>query len=166
MKIFLFVILLLLLNLPIYSKGDIDISILMFNTGSFDQNNIDFLEKNVPEILINNIKKQNKEANIVFNLSWEKSKQYNDWKAKSEISAYEFGRILKSDFVIYGDIIQKENGFQIILNLFDIAKKLKITTIKMDSNENDIYSLVENLSKDLYIYIKKEFDDFIKKKIS
>ena len=155
-----------LLDALLFSQNDVNISILMFNTISNSQENIDFLEKNVPEILISNLKKQNKEIKIKYNLSWETPSIYTDWKAKSEISAYEFGKILKSEFVLYGDIIQKDKGFQIIVNILDMKKNMKITTINMDSEENDLYSLVENLSLDLHKFILKEFEIIIKNEIS
>jgi len=142
------------------------ISVLMFNTISSSQENIDFLEKNVPEILISNLKKDNDDQKIIYNLAWDISNSYNDWKAKSEISAYEYGKILKSDFVIYGDVIQKENGFQIIVNLYDIKKQNKFASIKSESSENDIYSIMENMSKDLKNYLKKEIENIIKNKIT
>ena len=162
MRKVLFLIFFSTITTIIFAKDKISIALLMFNVNSYDGENLEFLEKNIPEMLINNLNNQKKSESYIYNLSWKISDIKNDWKINNDKEAYENGALLKSRYIITGEISQKERGYEIVVSLYNATKDYKIVSIKEAIMSDDVYTLVENAG----IIVSKEIEDEIERYLS
>lgn len=116
------ILFLLILNcIVIHSKEkDFKVAILMFNVEEYGEESLSFLEKNISEMLLKQMKKNKSIEQYTLELAWEKSDKYKDWVAKSEVSAYEYGRELDVDYVIYGELTQRAKGYKLDTSILSL----------------------------------------------
>jgi hypothetical protein len=166
MKRNLIIIFIIASIMNIFSDKKLDVTLLVFNTYSKTEENIEFLNKRVPEILKNYI--QNKGMDKYnLDLAWERSKTFNEWTAKTDISAYENGVILKTNFVIYGNVTLDIKGYNLDLFLYNVNIRKNIYSIKKSSNENEnLYNFLEEVSNELFTVINDEINKYLESRVT
>jgi len=149
-----------------YSEEQLSVTILEFNISSNTGEKIDFLDTKVSEIMESYLNK-NKPKEFTIDLAWVRSKEISDWKAKTELSAYENGKILKTDFVIYGNVTLNVKGYTVQVHLFNVKAKKNVYSIEKSSNQlEDLYGFLESISNELFPIIDGEVAKYIDSKIS